>query len=148
MKSPLPFSNLCTCSCGEGICPRDSASAAHGRVDCGEELRHIMRSTGVIFGVLLLSATAAAQQYVISTYAGGAPPPTPVRGVDAPFGAALGVAADAAGNVYFPSLNCVFKLDGNGVLTRVAGNSRAGYSGDGGPATSAQLGARWGVAVD
>jgi trimeric autotransporter adhesin len=107
-----------------------------------------MRSAGVIFGFLLLSATVAAQQYVISTYAGGAPPPTPVRGVDVPFGAAFGVAADAAGNVYFPSLNCVFKLDQNGVLTRVAGNSRAGYSGDGGPATSAQLGARWGVAVD
>src|SRR5215472_14186555 len=80
-----------------------------------------------------------AQQYVISTYAGGAPPPTPILGVDAPFGPALGVAADAAGNVYFPSLYCVFKLDLNGELTRIAGNSRAGYSGDGGPATGAQL---------
>jgi uncharacterized protein (TIGR03437 family) len=107
-----------------------------------------MRSAGVIFGFLLLSAAAAAQQYVISTYAGGAPPPTPALGADAPFGAAFGVATDATGNVYFASLYCVFKLDRNGVLTRVAGNSRAGYSGDGGPATSAQLGARWGVAVD
>src|SRR6266404_3704086 len=107
-----------------------------------------MRSAGVIFGFLFLSVTVAAQQYVISTYAGGAPPPTPAQGVNVAFGAALGVAADAAGNVYFPSLNCVFKLDQNGVLTRIAGNSRAGYSGDGGPATSAQLGARWGVAVD
>jgi uncharacterized protein (TIGR03437 family) len=107
-----------------------------------------MKSAGVIFGFLLLGTTVSAQQYVISTYAGGAPPPTPALGVSVPFGARFGVAADAAGNVYFPSLNCVFKVDQNGVLTRVAGNSRAGYSGDGGPATSAQLGARWGVTVD
>jgi hypothetical protein len=92
-----------------------------------------MRSTRRAFAaIVLLSSVAAAQKYVISTYAGGAPPPTPALGVDAPFGSALGVAADAAGNVYFPSLYCVFKLDRNGVLTRVAGNSRAGYSGDAG----------------
>jgi hypothetical protein len=42
-----------------------------------------------------------------------------------------GVAVDAAGNVYFNSLNCVFKLDRRGFLTRVAGTSYAGYSGDG-----------------
>jgi len=32
-----------------------------------------------------------------------------------------------------------FKLDCSGVLSRVAGNSRVGYSGDGGPAIQAQL---------
>lgn len=110
-----------------------------------------MRSTAVM-SVLLLSASAfssaEAQQYVISTYAGGAPCPTPTLGVDAPFLAGFGVAVDAAGNVYFPSLYSVYKLDRNGALTRVAGNSKAGYSGDGGPATSAQLSSQWGVAVD
>jgi trimeric autotransporter adhesin len=42
----------------------------------------------------------------------------------------------------------VFKLSGTGNLTVVAGNSRLGYSGDGGPATSAQLNNPWGVALD
>jgi uncharacterized protein (TIGR03437 family) len=50
--------------------------------------------------------------------------------------------------VYFSSGNSVFKLDGSGVLTLVAGNSRAGFGGDGGPAVSAQLNSPQGVAVD
>ena len=92
-------------------------------------------------GLLLVSGTAAwAQQYVISTIVGGAPPPTPIAAVNASIGLTYGVATDAAGNVYFTSDNCVFRLEQqNGVLTRVAGNSRAGYSGDGGPAINAQL---------
>jgi len=107
-----------------------------------------MRSARVVFGFLLLSAAAAAQQYVISTYAGGAPPPTPSPAVDVSIGAPLGVATDAAGNVYFASSHTVFKLDHNGVLMRVAGNSNSGYSGDGGPATSAQLRSPTAVALD
>lgn len=98
----------------------------------------MMRPVRVAIGFLLVGAAAAAQQYVISTVAGGAPPPVPVA-ADASIGNPFGVATDSSGNVYFTSVNCVFKLDANGVLTRVAGNSRAGYSGDGGPATDAQL---------
>jgi antitoxin HicB len=78
-------------------------------------------------------------EYVISTFAGGAPPPTPILGVDMPFGTVQSVAADAMGNTYFVASHCVFKLNQNGVVTRIAGNGRDGYSGDGGPATSAQL---------
>ncbi len=99
-----------------------------------------------------------AQQYVISTYAGGAPPPTPAPAVAGSIGAPTSVAMDTRGNVYFASrdLNVVFKLDPSGVLTRVAGTSLLGYSGDGGPATSARLqlffgydpAAAAGVAVD
>jgi hypothetical protein len=87
------------------------------------------RSARVAFSGLLVCAAAAlaqTQQYVISTYAGGAPPPTPARAVDVSIGYATGVTADAAGNVYFASsdLNSVFKVDPGGVLTRVAGNSK------------------------
>ena len=59
--------------------------------------------------------------------------------MSAPVAGPQNVAVDAAGNAYFTSSNSIFKMDQNGVLTRVAGNSRYGYSGDGGPATSAQL---------
>jgi hypothetical protein len=103
------------------------------------------------FGLLLLGCGSFgwAQQYVISTIAGGVPPPTPIAGVQASIGFPQGIAVDNAGNTYFTALNCVFKLDSNGVMTRVAGNSRPGYSGDGGPATSAQLSEdAYGVAVD
>ena len=54
--------------------------------------------------------------------------------------------------MFFGSDNCLFKLDPSGTLTRVAGTSRAGYSGDGGPAINAQLGFTGGefpgIAVD
>src|SRR5215469_7790776 len=93
----------------------------------------------VVLLFLAAAFVAQAQEYVISTLAGGAPPPTPVLGVN--FGSPLspGVATDAMGNTYFVGSHCVFKLDQNGVVTRIAGNGRPGYSGDGGPATIAQL---------
>jgi sugar lactone lactonase YvrE len=105
-----------------------------------------------LIGLLLAACPSAwAQQYVISIFAGGQSLLTPIAGVDASIGRPSTVATDSAGNVYFGvSLGCVFKLDGNGILTRAAGTCRAGYSGDGGPATQAQLGAgqSLGVAVD
>src|SRR5712692_145028 len=101
----------------------------------------------VIFAFLFLGAAGVAQQYRISTYAGGAPPPTPAPAVAGSIGIPLGVATDARGNVYFASIDLnsvsrgssVLRLDQSGVLTRIAGNSRPGYSGDGGTATSARL---------
>ena len=92
--------------------------------------------------VFLFSGTiilAEAQQYVISTYAGGVPPPTPATGINLSIGYPQAIAVDTAGNAYFIALNCVFKLDQNGMVTRIAGNSLVGYTGDGGPAISAQL---------
>jgi uncharacterized protein (TIGR03437 family) len=102
-----------------------------------------MGSIRTTFAAVALSATiAAAQQYVISTYAGGAPPlaaAAPATSVS--IGAPISVAADEKGNVYFasPDLNAVFKLDPGGALTRAAGSSKRGYSGDGGRATEAQM---------
>ena len=58
------------------------------------------------------------------------------------------VTADSAGNVYFSASNSVFRLASNGTLTLVAGNSRAGFSGDGGPAVNAQLNTPQGLALD
>ena len=84
----------------------------------------------VFFGAPIL---AEPQQYIISTYAGGGPLPTrvPANNLSIDWNS-KGLAVDAAGNVYFTSLNCVFKLDRNGIVTRIGGNSTPGYSGDGG----------------
>jgi len=98
--------------------------------------------------LLLLSAALPAQQYIISTFAGGAPPPTPARGVDLKISYPFGVAMDAVGTVYFASDDAVFKLDQYGMVTRVAGNGHSGYAGDGGPATDAQFYGANGIAVD
>ena len=103
---------------------------------------------GLAVTLALSCSCALAQQYTISTIAGGSPPPTPVPATGTSIGQPRGVAVDPAGNVYLSSGNCVFKLGTNGTLSLFAGNSRAGYSGDGGPALSAQLNQPAGVAVD
>src|SRR5262249_39289669 len=54
-------------------------------------------------------------------------------------GGATAVTTDSSGNTYFVSSNSVFRVDANGGLTRIAGNIKPGYSGDGGPAIDAQL---------
>lgn len=51
-----------------------------------------------------------------------------------------GISADGAGNIYFADTgNQRVRKISNGVITTVAGNGTAGFSGDNGPATSAQL---------
>jgi uncharacterized protein (TIGR03437 family) len=55
---------------------------------------------------------------------------------------------DGSGNFYFGSAHSIFRVDSTGTMTRIAGNGRAGYSGDGGPATNAQLQYPAGMAID
>ena len=60
-----------------------------------------------------------------------------------------GVAVDSAGNLYIAdSGNNRIRKVSNGVITTVAGNGTSGFSGDNGPATSAQLSIPIAVAVD
>lgn len=107
-----------------------------------------MRLFHLGWALAVFAAPSWTQQYTISTVAGGAPPATPAPGTAVPIGNPVGVATDSAGNAYFTSLNCVFKLDLKGVITRIAGTSRLGYYGDGGAAASAQFNVPEGVAVD
>lgn len=50
-----------------------------------------------------------------------------------------GIAVDEQGNVYISSSRRVRKVAPNGIITTIAGTGAAGFSGDGGPATSATL---------
>ena len=108
------------------------------------------RPVGKLCGILLLagSSLGLAQQYTLTTAAGGAPPATPVTATNISIGQPSRVTVDSKGNTYFSSGNAVFKIDTGGNLTLVAGNSRPGYSGDGGPASQAQLNGPQGLAVD
>ena len=63
----------------------------------------------------------------------------------------LQTAVDNAGNLYIADdgNHLIRKVAaGSGIITTVAGNNTAGYTGDNGPATSAQLDSPSGVAVD
>src|SRR5439155_18993826 len=71
--------------------------------------------------------------------------------VDAPLGEVAGVAVDAKGNVFLSDQDnqLVMRVSPDGLLTVVAGNGRAGFSGDGGIASSASLSSVvGGLAVD
>ena len=110
-----------------------------------------MRLLTPFFLTLALCASAPGQDYTIRTFAGGAllndVRATSVRLTQG----AAGAAVDGAGNTYFAAnaWNVVFKVDAaTGLLTRFAGNGTAGYSGDNGPATGAQLNTVMGVAAD
>jgi sugar lactone lactonase YvrE len=65
-------------------------------------------------------------------------------------GAPLGVAVDAAGNLYVSdsSNNRVRRVAPDGTISTVAGNGVQGYGGDGGQAARAELYNPFGVAVD
>ena len=99
--------------------------------------------------LLALSApcVASGQTYTISTFAGGRLPVN-IPGTSASIYNPQGVAVDKSGNVFFTDNDTILRLDAvTHVVTLVAGNGTYGSSGDGGPATSAQL-EPYSIAVD
>ena len=60
------------------------------------------------------------------------------------------LAIDSEGNLYFVEIGNerVRKVDASGIITTLAGTGTRGYSGDGGPATEAEIARPWGIAVD
>lgn len=68
----------------------------------------------------------------------------------ASFNSPKDIAVDQSGNIYIADIlnHRVRKIDALGIITTFAGNGTQGYSGDNGPATSAQLYRPHGVAVD
>jgi sugar lactone lactonase YvrE len=89
----------------------------------------------------------------MSTFAGGNGPGYSGDGgpaTNARLNAPHGVAVDKKGNVYFSDAfdHVIRRVSATGVITTVAGNGTPGYSGDGGPATSAQLNEPTKLALD
>src|ERR1700760_4061867 len=71
------------------------------------------------------------------------------QGTASPLMRPTGVTYDAAGDLFIADTarNQVFEVSVGGAITVVAGNGTQGFSGDGGPATAAQLNAPVSVAV-
>jgi trimeric autotransporter adhesin len=110
-----------------------------------------MKLANPLWPVVLLICHASSAQ-IITTVAGTdySFPSGSLAAVNAPLGVLTGVAVDTAGNVYVadPLNSLVLRISVDGTLNAVAGNGIKGFSGEGGPATSASLNYPIGVAVD
>jgi uncharacterized repeat protein (TIGR01451 family) len=102
-------------------------------------------SNGLSFNVKPIPLIATVAGNGIAGYSGDGGPAT-----SAQLYYPEGVAADVSGNLYIADSdnNVVRQVSATGVITTVAGNGTGGYSGDGGPAASAELHYPSGVAVD
>jgi uncharacterized protein (TIGR03437 family) len=88
--------------------------------------------------------------YRIETIAGSSSMGDGGPATAAQIGSIQGIAADRFGNLYLSDTDHhrVRKIDSTGTINTVAGTGVAGFSGDGGPATSSQLNLPYGLAVD
>ncbi len=102
----------------------------------------------VLSAVLLFSAAAYCQSTISSITAGNGDggPATATRFPEL----STGLIYDAAGNLYFsePASGVVRRITPAGVISTIAGTGQRGFSGDGGPATAAQLRDPRGLAID
>jgi len=133
---------------------RRQSSRPPRKHSCYGDLGHGALLSLIGIAAAVLPAFCQAQtspEYVIRTIAGNG-----IDGFSGDGGAATaaqlmpqGVAVDSAGNLYIADTqnNRIRKVS-NGVITTVAGNGTRGFSGDNGPATSAQLNWPQGVAMD
>jgi trimeric autotransporter adhesin len=94
---------------------------------------HIARATAALGAIAaaMVVGPAGGNHYILC--------PDHCEALDTVIDSPVAATTDAAGNVYFSSRNVVFKLDGQGIVTRLAGDGTPGFSGDGGPAIDAHL---------
>jgi hypothetical protein len=108
----------------------------------------LLTLVSVAFVLVLFAPQVLLAQYAISTVAGGGP--NNLAALNSSIGYPGSIAFDAAGNTYIADSysSYIFEVSTAGTLTVVAGNGTRGYTGDGGPATSAALSGPEGVFVD
>lgn len=112
-----------------------------GNLFVAEDGEFVIRRVDALTGIITTVAGTGSSGY------GGDNGPA----LSASLGFSSGLAADGGGNLYVTDLtnNVVRRIDAvDQTITTVAGNSSPGYSGDGGPATQAQLTYPFSVALD
>ena len=123
-------------------CVVDSTGNLYVADQSGQKIRMINPS-GIISTFAGTGANAG--PHSIGSYSGDGGPATA-----ADLNNPTAITVDPTGNIYFSDQynQRIRKVDQNGIITTVAGNGNAGFSGDGGPATSAELNYPGGLVVD
>jgi sugar lactone lactonase YvrE len=120
--------------------PRNLAVDRNGNLFIADTDNNLVRKVTYPTGTITTIAGTGSPSY------GGDDGPAVSAGLNMP----TGVAVDGSGNVYIADAgnNRIRKISTSGTITTVAGTGIYGFSGDGGPATSARLAHPFGVAVD
>ncbi len=121
--------------------PADIALDAAGNLVIADGLNERIRRVDAVTGIITTIVGTGATGF------GGDGGPAAAAVLDDP----ASIAFDAAGDLFIAdgSNQRIRRVDATtGIITTVAGNGVAGFGGDGGPATSAQLNGPSGVAVD
>ena len=118
------------------IHPREVAIDGSGNLFIADEGSNRIRKVGI--------------SGIITTVAGGGPVGDGGIANSATINYPYGIARDRIGNIYFADLlnYRVRKVDTAGLISTIAGNGTAGYSGDGGTGNSAAISRPFGVTVD
>ena len=126
-------------SAGQLICPEGVAVDASGAIYVSDVEIHTVSK--FLNGVL--TENFAGDGY--SGFAGDGGP-----AANAELGDPAGLATDSAGSVYIadPTNMRIRRVTPDGIISTIAGVTKDGYSGDGGPALEAQMWSPHGVAVD
>jgi len=131
----------------------DNGSASNAKIDRPHGLAFDLAGGGYLADCNGDRVRKVSALGIITTFAGTGDPgytgnggPATSAKLDCP----TDVAIDRQGNVYISDRNndAVRKVSTSGTITTVAGTGTAGYTGDGGAATSAQLRAPHGLALD
>ena len=135
----------CENSCRSGI------HAANAGPQC---VYFTMRYIFIFFSCLLISEAgvfAQAPGTIITIAGGGLDDGDNVLATDVALNRPLGIALDTRGNLYIADTDNhrIRRVDAiTGIITTVAGTGEPGFSGDGGPATSALLNTPNAIAID
>jgi len=108
-----------------------------GNIYIGDEFNYRIRKVTAATGFISTIAGTG-----VSGYSGDYGPATSAK-ISAP----TGIALDSSGNLYFPDGMRIRKVTVSGTICTIAGNGTAGYAGNGGAATSAEIKGPEGVAV-
>ncbi len=123
--------------------PSSIAIDNKGDIFIADKGNNVIQKVTNTLGLLWNIATVAGRDSTVGDYRGDGGPAT-----DAKLNTPIGVTLDAAGNIYIAdeNNNRIREVIGGKIYT-IAGTITQGYSGDGGPATVAELSAPWAVTL-